>query len=124
MTSCITCVAETTVRLRAEGLQCGAETLLNTMDAVERRRALDTVNAMDTLHGSIGIREKRSRVDARHLVSVSVKEVAAGHAHRWDPRITDKWGKVKTSALEGVDAAKSAWAAGQCGRSLVQELLP
>ena len=47
-----------------------------------------------------------------------------GRAHWWDSGIKDERNAPEASLLKGVDAAFSAWTAGQCDKSLGQKVLP
>ena len=78
------------------------------MEAMERKWARDTTDAVDALVGSTEVSGKRSRVDAVHLAFVSDMEVVKERDRRRDPNMKDKWSAVDASALQGVAAAISA----------------
>ena len=58
------------------------------------------------------------RVDDLHLAFVAVMEVVKEHAHRWDPRMKERWNVAHAAPREGAGAVISAWTANQCNKAL------
>ena len=81
------------------------------MDAIGRKGARDIVDALETLGESIGMREKRRRVNALGLASVPDMDVAKERAPWRYSCIGDELSAVEAALPDGVDVAISAWTA-------------
>ena len=78
---------------------------------------------MDTPEDITVGQAKRCRVADSRLAFVVDEKIVDGRAQWWDSGMEAHWDVAMAALLEGVDAAISAWAAGQRNKSLGQELV-
>ena len=68
--------------------------------------------------------EKRLRSAALDTALAVDLEVAQEHAQWWNPELEPRLVAHRSSLVEGVDGAASAWIADECNRASGQELAP
>ena len=79
------------------------------------------VDVMGNPADSIRSQGRRFRAGDLHLAFVADEEVAKKHAQRRNPDLKARLDATRSSVVEGVGAATSAWDAGECNRVLGQE---
>ena len=89
------------------------KTRLSTTGAVERKRAHDNENVMDTSGDKPAAKAKRCRVEDIYPATVVEKDILKERAQWRNSEMTAHQDAAEASLLKGVDAAISAWAADQ-----------
>ena len=91
-------------------------------ETLSGRRHRSTEGALGSADGLPVTRQQRHRVSEPHSAFVVHKEVVGGHAQWWEPEAKARCDATHASPAGGVDAATSAWAAGERSRVPGQEL--